>query len=346
MTKLADGRASAAAQAGTWLGAQLGIWYETSAWAQDNVPSASWAPRRIQQVPDPLGQMGTVFKKSLLVGDRPAQASFPTPKRSELSYTATLQSPGVTYWMTWDVYIPDPWVVDADGLRPITIMQVHDTLDAGEAGRGPWFSMELERDELIIYSRGPTTSARVTAAIDATVMTVSAVEAGALVVGQKLGGTGVTANTTISSFGTSTGGTGTVNVSVSQTVPAGTVISSVNENALWRPIWRRPIARMTGRWLRFAMRVTWDYVDGVGAALKLWLDRRVIFQEVGPRNCSRDALGGFIVDGVYCPVNGDTLSVNRVVYSTGILLGDAAETFATMTGTTELERVFLRGGLG
>ena len=63
-----------------------------------------------------------------------------------------------------------------------------------------------------------STTAYVTASISGTVMTVSAVSSGAIVVGQTVFGTGVTANTTITSFGTGTGGVGTYNVSSTQTV--------------------------------------------------------------------------------------------------------------------------------
>jgi hypothetical protein len=75
---------------------------------------------------------------------------------------------------------------------------------------------------------GPAAS--VTASISSTVMTVTAVAAGALYVGQTISGTGVTAGTTITSFGTGTGGTGTYNVSVSQTVSSTTITGSVPYN--------------------------------------------------------------------------------------------------------------------
>lgn len=54
-------------------------------------------------------------------------------------------------------------------------------------------------------------------------MTVSAVSAGALAVGQVVNGTGVTAGTTITALGTGTGGTGTYIVSPSQTASSTTI---------------------------------------------------------------------------------------------------------------------------
>lgn len=62
------------------------------------------------------------------------------------------------------------------------------------------------------------TTADFTASIAGTVMTVTAVARGVLNVGQTLYVDGVTAGTTIASVGTGTGGTGTYNVSASQTV--------------------------------------------------------------------------------------------------------------------------------
>jgi len=71
-----------------------------------------------------------------------------------------------------------------------------------------------------------STTAYVTASISGTVMTVTAVSAGTIVVGQTVFGTGVTENTTITSFGSGSGGVGTYNVSASQTV-ASTSISCI-----------------------------------------------------------------------------------------------------------------------
>ena len=70
-------------------------------------------------------------------------------------------------------------------------------------------------------------SATVTGSITTTTLTVTAVSAGALVVGMTISGTGVTAGTIITAFGTGTGGVGTYTVSVSQTV-ASTAIAATN----------------------------------------------------------------------------------------------------------------------
>jgi hypothetical protein len=58
-----------------------------------------------------------------------------------------------------------------------------------------------------------------------TVLNVSAVASGTLVVGQRITGTGVSANTAISALGTGTGSTGTYTVTTSQLVNAGTAMT-------------------------------------------------------------------------------------------------------------------------
>lgn len=68
----------------------------------------------------------------------------------------------------------------------------------------------------------------VTGSISTTVLTVTIAATIALAVGNVLTGTGITAGTTIVSLGTGTGGTGTYNVSISQTV-ASTSITATGE---------------------------------------------------------------------------------------------------------------------
>ena len=68
-----------------------------------------------------------------------------------------------------------------------------------------------------------TAAAVVTGSITTTVLTVTAVTSGTLAVGQTLIGTGIADGTRIASLGTGTGGTGTYNLNLSQTVASGTV---------------------------------------------------------------------------------------------------------------------------
>jgi hypothetical protein len=66
-------------------------------------------------------------------------------------------------------------------------------------------------------------SAIVTASISGTVLTVTGVNSGTVAVGQVLSGPGISANTSISSLGTGTGGNGTYNINNSQTVASETM---------------------------------------------------------------------------------------------------------------------------
>jgi hypothetical protein len=66
-----------------------------------------------------------------------------------------------------------------------------------------------------------------TAAITGTTMTVSAVASGTLRLGMEITGTGVTAGTRITDFGTGTGGTGTYTVNNSQTVASTAMLGDL-----------------------------------------------------------------------------------------------------------------------
>lgn len=76
---------------------------------------------------------------------------------------------------------------------------------------------------------GPGTSS-FTGAISGTTLTVSAVSAGKLSIGQTLSGSGVTAGTKITGYGTGVGGNGTYTVSASQTVASESMTGSGGTN--------------------------------------------------------------------------------------------------------------------
>jgi hypothetical protein len=67
----------------------------------------------------------------------------------------------------------------------------------------------------------------VTGSISGTTLTVSAVTSGVIYIGAVIVGTGVTVGTSITAFGTGTGGAGTYTVSASQTVSSTTITSDV-----------------------------------------------------------------------------------------------------------------------
>ena len=68
------------------------------------------------------------------------------------------------------------------------------------------------------------TAADVTGSISGTTLTVTAVASGALAIGQQITGTGVSAGTVITAFGTGTGGVGTYTVNNSQTVASEALV--------------------------------------------------------------------------------------------------------------------------
>ena len=70
-----------------------------------------------------------------------------------------------------------------------------------------------------------------TGSIATTTLTVSAVSAGELAIGQVVSGSGVTAGTVITGFGTGTGGTGTYTISPSQTVSSTAMTTSGIRNS-------------------------------------------------------------------------------------------------------------------
>lgn len=99
-----------------------------------------------------------------------------------------------------------------------------------------------------------------------------------------------------------------------------------------------PLSGILDAWQSWVIKVTWAHTSG--GAMTIWRNRRRIFQETGVKNCFNDVAGNFAAHGTYCPVNWPTSPVaSRVSYTTGMVIGDASETFASFTGTTELELV-------
>lgn len=95
-------------------------------------------------------------------------------------------------------------------------------------------NMKALRDACILGSGFPGFDGSATGGVGtaeigpgSTTMNVTGMTSGAFTIGQVLSGTGVTPGTTITAFGTGTGGTGTYTVSASQTV-ASTTISGAN----------------------------------------------------------------------------------------------------------------------
>lgn len=96
----------------------------------------------------------------------------------------------------------------------------------------------LEADEnyhAVITALGAqTTSASVTGSISGTSLTVTAISAGSLNVGDTISGSGVTVGTKIIGLGTGQGGTGTYTVSASQTVASTAITGTLNVGQVLR----------------------------------------------------------------------------------------------------------------
>lgn len=89
-----------------------------------------------------------------------------------------------------------------------------------------WFDSYFDTDP------GPSAAA-FTGSISANTLTVSAITAGALVIGSVITGAGVTAGTTITGFGTGSGGVGTYTVNNSQTIASEAMTGAAS--VAWTP---------------------------------------------------------------------------------------------------------------
>lgn len=145
--------------------------------------------------------------------------------------SATVTEPGHTRVVGDQVYIENANVAAFNGAKTITAV-------SGETWTFAYTDVvptNAVTSRIFVSKYNPlagsnfTRGASFTASISGTVMTVSAVASGVIMPGMAISGTGVTAGTKIVSKGVTsgTGGTGTYNVSVSQTV-ASTTITATN----------------------------------------------------------------------------------------------------------------------
>lgn len=126
-------------------------------------------------------------------------------------------------------------VISGTGVTPGTYITA---LGTGTGGTGTYtvsVSQTVTSTATILAVSAVADSAVITGTIATTVLSVSAVTSGTLFVGMRLSGTGVSANTYISSLGTGLGGVGTYNISVSQNVAVATTITAERNttNATW-----------------------------------------------------------------------------------------------------------------
>src|SRR3954469_22450447 len=103
------------------------------------------------------------------------------------------------------------------GVLTVTIDGTPRTSSSINLSSATSFSAAAEIISLALAVTGPQTAA-FTGTIASTVLTVSSVSSGVLNVGDEVRGVGISAGTQIVSFGSGSGGTGTYNVSLSQSV--------------------------------------------------------------------------------------------------------------------------------
>ena len=104
----------------------------------------------------------------------------------------------------------------------VTSETIITALGSGTGGVGT-YTVNLSQTVTSRSLNSSTVGAKFTAAIAGTTMTVSAVASGTIYLGQTIQGTGITAGTIVSAFGTGSGGTGTYTVSASQTIASETM---------------------------------------------------------------------------------------------------------------------------
>lgn len=119
--------------------------------------------------------------------------------------------------------------------------------------------------------------------------------------------------------------------------------SDVDDTPVYRDaLWKMPL--VTGRWIQWVLRADWNYTTG--GALRIWRDRRMVYNESGFRNCYNDVLGLYPKLGVYVPLGLSAATPSRTVYHKGVVTGDNAystfDAFMAAAGSTdtELESVF------
>ncbi len=114
----------------------------------------------------------------------------------------------------------------APGVLTVTIDGTPHTSGSINLSAAASFSAAAEIISLSLGTTGPSAAA-FTGSIATTVLTVTAIGSGVLAVGQEVRGVGITAGTLIVSFGNGAGGTGTYNLSTSQTVSSEAMTTNV-----------------------------------------------------------------------------------------------------------------------
>lgn len=113
----------------------------------------------------------------------------------------------------------------------ITAETVITVLGTGTGGTGT-YTINTSQTVSARSMSSTTVGAKFTATVAGTTMTVSAVASGTIYLGQTIQGSGVTAGTIVTAFGTGTGGTGTYTISNSLTIVTGQTMYALNFSVL------------------------------------------------------------------------------------------------------------------
>lgn len=104
-----------------------------------------------------------------------------------------------------------------------------------------------------------------------------------------------------------------------------------------------PIVR--DRWVSIGVDVTWHF--GASGVLKIYKDRRLVFQESGKGNCYNDVTGNYEKMGPYHFAATWPAGISeRHVWFKGSRIGDAASSHTEVTGVSSLETVGNFSGSG
>ena len=174
-----------------------------------------------------------------------AGSSFQVPQDASIGYTTAMT---VEAWVT---------VRDNSGTIPRRITGNHAwvlqrtaassfqfTILNASTNSGTWLSVSSTTVPTPTVWTGRALTSAITGTIAGTTLTVSAVSAGTVAVGQLLTGAGVSPNTTITFLGSGTGGAGTYTVSPSQSVTDATAITGT-----WGP-WYHVVATLDATGIR------------------------------------------------------------------------------------------------
>jgi hypothetical protein len=167
--------------------------------------------------------------------DKNASTSGPITVES-IEFTGTINDGGVLAGTTLTVLAASSFTGSISGTT-LTTSSVTGTIGVGQFISGTNVFPGTKILEQLTGTTGGAGTYLVNTSQTVSSTTITTITSGVLYVGAVISGTGVTAGTTISAFGTGTGGTGTYTVSISQLTPSAVIASpvavTVSSGARW-----------------------------------------------------------------------------------------------------------------